>query len=69
VLTSRMDDEHVQFRAGSDHFGQIRWAAGLVTEREERADGPWLKVLPAYSESNEDARWVRQADVRGSVDA
>ncbi|HYJ68695.1 MAG TPA: hypothetical protein VEX15_13665 [Nocardioidaceae bacterium] len=64
-----MDDEHVQFRAGSDPFGQVQWVAGLVTEREDRSDGLWLKVLPVYSESDEDARWVRQADVRGSVGA
>jgi hypothetical protein len=43
-------------------------AVGLVTEREQRSDGLWLKVLPAYSESAEDPRWVRQADVRGPVD-
>ena len=60
-----MDDEHVEFRAGRDHFGQVQWAAGLVVEREQRADGSWLKVLPAYSESEEAAQWVRHDDVRG----
>jgi hypothetical protein len=63
-----MDDEHVRFRSGTDHFGQVQWAVGLVTEREQRSDGLWLRVLPAYSESDEDARWVHQADVRGPVD-
>jgi hypothetical protein len=59
-----MDDEHVEFRAGRDHAGQAIWGIGLVVEREQRADGPWLKVLPAYSESDEDARWVSRRDTR-----
>ena len=62
-----MDDKRVEFRVGRDHYGQAVWAAGLVVEREQRADGPWLKVLPAYSESDEAARWVRQGDVRSAV--
>jgi hypothetical protein len=62
-----MDDVRVEFRAGRDHYGQAVWAAALVVEREQRADGPWLKVLPAYSESDEAARWVRETDVRSAV--
>jgi len=62
-----MDDVRVEFRAGRDHYGQAVWAAGLVVEREQRADGPWLRVLPAYSASDEAARWVRGVDVRNQV--
>jgi hypothetical protein len=62
-----MDDERVEFRAGRDHLGQMRWAVGLVMEREQRSDGLWLSVLPAWSESNENARWVRHEDVRSAT--
>ncbi|HKE69970.1 MAG TPA: hypothetical protein VKB55_11980 [Nocardioidaceae bacterium] len=62
-----MDDVRVEFRAGRDHYGQAVWAAALVVEREQRADGPWLKVLPAYSESDEAAHWVRETDIRSLV--
>jgi hypothetical protein len=62
-----MDEERVEFRAGRDSFGQALWVAGLIVDRETRADGPWVKVLPAYSGSEEDAQWVRDADVRRSA--
>lgn len=59
-----MDDEQVEFRAGRDHYGQALWVSGLVMEREQRDDGQWVKVLPAYSASDEAAQWVRQDDLR-----
>jgi hypothetical protein len=62
-----MDEEQVEFRAGRDSFGQALWVAGLIVDRERRADGPWVKVLPVYSGSDEDARWVPDADVRHSA--
>ncbi|RII20458.1 hypothetical protein DSC45_04460 [Streptomyces sp. YIM 130001] len=57
----------MEFRAGRDTYGLARWVVGQVQEREQRADGPWIKVLPAYSASDEDAQWVRQDDVRGAA--
>ena len=57
----------MEFRAGRDGYGLARWVAGVVQEREQREDGPWVKVLPAHSGSDEDAQWVRQKDVRGGI--
>lgn len=57
----------MEFRAGRDSYGLARWVAGLVQEREQRDDGLWVKILPAYSASDEDAQWVRQDDVRGAA--
>jgi hypothetical protein len=61
-----MGDERVEFRAGRDDYGMARWVDGLVQEREQRGDELWVKVLPAYSASDDDARWVRQDEVRGA---
>lgn len=57
----------MEFRADRDDYGLARWVAGLVQEQEQRGDGLWIKVLPTFSSSDEDALWVRQDDVRGSV--
>ncbi|NLU76243.1 hypothetical protein HCC61_26990 [Streptomyces sp. HNM0575] len=62
-----MDEERVEFRAGRDNYGLARWVAGLVQEREQRADGLWLKILPVCSASDEDAQWVQQKDVRSAI--
>lgn len=64
-----MDDNDgiIEFRAGRDSYGLARWAAALVTDREQRADGEWLCVLPKNSASQEDARWVHHDDVRATA--
>lgn len=59
-----MTDELVSFRAGKDPYGDVLWLPGSVEEREHRDDGEWLRVLPAYSDSEEAARWVKASDVR-----
>lgn len=59
-----MDDERVEFRAGRDSYGLAVWVVGSIVGREQREDGTWLKVLPANSASEEDARWVHSGEVR-----
>lgn len=59
-----MDNEVVEFQAGQDAYGLRRWIPGLVIDREHRADGVWVNVLPAHSQSEHDSRWVRDTDVR-----
>lgn len=56
--------EKVSFRAGRDYGGAAVWLPGAVQEREQRDDGEWLRVLPAYSDSEEPAVWVKASDVR-----
>jgi hypothetical protein len=56
--------EKVSFRAGRDHGGAVVWLPGSVEEREQRDDGEWLYVLPAYSDSEEPAVWVKASEVR-----
>lgn len=60
-----MDDESIiEFRAGRDSYGLTQWFAALVTDRERREDGEWLRVLPKNSASGEDSRRVHEKDVR-----
>ncbi|WP_181785573.1 hypothetical protein [Streptomyces phytophilus] len=53
----------VEFRAGRDGYGRAGWAADVIRDREQREDGRWLKILPAYSTS-EEAHWIPQHDTR-----
>jgi hypothetical protein len=69
VLTcSGMATERVSFRAGRDPYGDALWIPGSVEGREQRDDGEWLYVLPAYSESEDSARWVKASEVRPLTD-
>lgn len=56
--------EQVSFRAGRDPHGDPVWVPGSVEEREQRDDGEWLYVLPAFSDSEESAQWVKASEVR-----
>ena len=56
--------EQVSFRAGRDPYGDTVWLPASVEEREQREDGEWLYVLPAYSDSAEPAQWVKASEVR-----
>lgn len=64
LTSSGMAIELVSFRAGRDPYGDALWLPGSVEEREQRDDGEWLYVLPAYSDSEEPAVWVQASDVR-----
>lgn len=59
-----MGTEQVSFRAGRDPYGDVLWMPASVEDREERDDGEWLYVLPAFSDSDDQARWVKASDVR-----
>lgn len=59
-----MGIEQISFLAGKDAHGGNVWIPASVEDREERDDGEWLYVLPAFSDSEDAARWVKATDVR-----
>lgn len=59
-----MGIRHVSFRAGKDPFGNPVWIPASVEDREERDDGEWLCVLPAFAGYGSDPQWVRADAVR-----
>lgn len=61
-----MGTDQVSFLAGKDPYGDNLWIPASVEDREQRGDGEWLYVLPAFSDSEDSARWVKSTDVRTS---
>ncbi|WP_091521252.1 hypothetical protein [Microlunatus soli] len=59
-----MGTEQVSFLAGKDPLGDNVWIPASVEDREERDDGEWLYVLPAFSDSEDSATWVKASEVR-----
>lgn len=59
-----MGTEQVSFLIGKDPVGDNVWVPASVEDREERDDGEWLYLLPAFSDSEETARWVKATEVR-----
>ncbi|HVX43513.1 MAG TPA: hypothetical protein VHC49_06495 [Mycobacteriales bacterium] len=59
-----MATDLISFHAGRDPYGDAVWLPASVEGREQRDDGEWLYVLPAYSDSEESARWVKASEVR-----
>lgn len=59
-----MSSEQVSFLAGKDPYGDRVWMPASVEDREQREDGEWLYVLPAFSDSEDPARWVKASEVR-----
>lgn len=59
-----MGTEQVSFLAGRDPYGDAVWVPASVEDREQRDDGEWLYVLPAFSDSEDHARWVKASEVR-----
>ncbi|MFC6703777.1 hypothetical protein [Flexivirga alba] len=59
-----MGVERVTFRAGRDLYGDAVWLPGSIHDREQREDGEWFCVLPAFAGSDDDAQWVRGDDIR-----
>ena len=59
-----MSRERISFPADVDAFGNPIWNLASIEDREEREDGTWLLVLPAYSNSESDAQWVMASKVR-----
>jgi hypothetical protein len=59
-----MGSEQVSFLAGKNPYGDSVWVPASVEDREQRGDGEWLYVLPAFSDSEDSARWVKASEVR-----
>lgn len=59
-----MGIEQVSFLAGRDPYGDAVWIPTSVEDREQRDDGEWLYLLPAFSDSEDSARWVKASEVR-----
>lgn len=59
-----MNAEQVSFLAGKDALGGNIWLPASVEDREQRGDDEWLYLLPAFSDSEDSARWVKASDVR-----
>lgn len=59
-----MGTEQVSFLAGRDPYGDAVWVPASVEDREQRDDGEWLYLLPAFSDSEDSARWVKASEVR-----
>ena len=59
-----MGTEQVSFLAGKDPYGDKLWVPASVEDREQRDDGEWLYVLPAFSDSDDQGRWVKASEVR-----
>lgn len=59
-----MGIRQVSFRAGKDPYGDAVWIPASVEDREERDDGEWLCVLPAFAGYDNDPQWVRADSVR-----
>lgn len=59
-----MGTEQVSFLAGRDPRGDNVWIPASVEDREEREDGEWLYLLPAFSDSEDSAQWVKASEVR-----
>lgn len=49
---------------GKDPAGDNVWVPASVEDREQRDDGERLYLLPAFSDSENSARWVKATDVR-----
>lgn len=59
-----MVTEQVSFLAGKDPVGDSVWLPASVEDREQRDDGEWLYILPAFSDSEDSAQWVKASEVR-----
>ena len=64
LTSSGMGTEQVSFLAGRDPYGDAVWVPASVEDREQRDDGEWLYLLPAFSDSEDQARWVKASEVR-----